>query len=113
MFYKAVIGLSLLIFSLYTYRKAYGTRIYYFYKDSCPHCKKIRPAWDLFTASVSWSLITPIEIDCDGKNQKLRDNFGAKTVPYIVKVIDDAREVYKGDRLTENILAWSKQPIQL
>lgn len=111
--YTYIILTILLILACITYRKAYGTRIYYFYKDECPHCKKIRPAWDLFVSACSWSMITPIEIECTGKNQGQRDNFGAKTVPHIVKVKKDLREIYKGDRTSEDILAWSKTPIQL
>lgn len=111
--YKWIIITLLLLFACYTYRKAYGTRVYYFYKDACPHCVKLKPAWDLFTSACAWSMVVPMEINCDGKNQGMRDNFGASTVPHIVKVVNDVREVYGGNRTTENILEWVKKPIQL
>ncbi len=107
--YLWIMYLLLIVFLLHTYRKAYGTRIYYFYKDECKHCKKLQPSWDLFSASCSWTMTVPVEIDCDvEKNQKMRDDFGAKTVPHLVKVSGDSRETYSGDRTTEDILKWSK-----
>ena len=102
--------LMLIIFLLHTYRKAYGTRVYYFYKDTCPHCKKMQSAWDLFSSSCSWSMVVPIEIDCSiESNQKIRDDFDALTVPHIVKVCNDKREKFEGDRTSEAILSWSKK----
>ena len=99
-----------IIFLLHTYRKAYGTRVYYFYKDKCPYCKKMQSAWDLFTSSCSWTMIVPIKIDCSVEsNQKLRDDFGAKTVPHIVKVYGDKREKFEGERTSEEILSWAKK----
>ena len=111
--YRLVVIILVLLFAYYTYKTAYGTRVYYFYKDSCQHCAKLSPAWDLFASSCAWSMITPIKINCEKKNQGMRDNFDAKTVPHIVKVRNDIREIYKGDRTSSDILEWSKKPIQL
>ena len=102
--------LILFIFLLHTYRKAYGTRVYYFYKDECPHCKKMQSAWDLFASSCSWTMTVPVEVDCNiPSNQKLRDDFNATTVPHIVKVRNDTREKFEGERTSEKILEWSKE----
>ena len=110
--YKWAVYTLILIYLCSIYRKANGTRIYYFYKDACPHCVKLKPSWNLFTSACAWSLTVPVEINCDNKkNQSIRDNFHAKTVPHIVKVINDVREVYSGNRTSEDILEWSKKPI--
>ena len=107
--YLWLMYLLLLVFLLHTYRKAYGTRVYYFYKDTCPHCVKMQSTWDLFSSTCSWSMVVPVPIDCTNGNQNLRDDFGAETVPFIVKVKGDTREKYTGDRTTEDLLAWSKK----
>ena len=108
--YIWIMYLLLLVFLLHTYRTAYGTRIYYFYKPECKFCKELKPAWRLFSDTCSWTMTVPVEIDISQScNDKLKKNFNFKTVPHIVKVKNDTREIYDGERTSENILEWSKK----
>jgi len=64
-----------------------SAKIYYFYTEWCPYCKKARPEWDKFKHAykdeiVNGKKIEFIEIDCD-KDEGTAKQFEVESYPTI------------------------------
>jgi protein disulfide-isomerase A1 len=98
----------LIIAVYYLYNKAYGLKVYWFYRPDCGHCTKMEPEWNYLEKKLSSTSINYRRIDInDPKNKKIGDNFDVVGVPHIVKVdYEGRRHVYEGHRKCDDILAW-------
>lgn len=81
--------------------------VYLFYRPGCPWCDKMKPAWDEFTRQA------PFDISVEKINvleeKDLAESFGVNGVPHVVKVENDKKIVYSGDRTTEDLLAFANK----
>jgi thiol-disulfide isomerase/thioredoxin len=64
-----------------------SAKIYYFYTEWCPYCKKARPEWDKFKdiykdETVNGNKLEFIEIDCD-KDEGTAKQFEVESYPTI------------------------------
>jgi thiol-disulfide isomerase/thioredoxin len=104
-------SLSILIILLLSWYcvDSYRTRIYWFHRNSCPACMSMKPEWIKFENLTNMSMIKTIRVETDDpRNQKLAENFQVSSVPHIVKVHGEIREVFKGDRTAGQLLSWAK-----
>ena len=92
--------------------KSRSTKVYRFYRPTCPYCVNTQDEWNRFKRLCTYKLITPIDINMDNASEhemRLADNFGVEGVPYIVKVLPNGyRTVHNGERSAEGLMAFSK-----
>ena len=101
--------LFILVLSCYCVEQK-RTRVYWFHRNGCPACMKMKAEWEKFENMTNASMVKTIRVETtDPRNHFLAENFGVSTVPHIVKVKNDVREVFTGDRTAGQILAWSKK----
>jgi hypothetical protein len=66
--------------------------------------------WAMFESSTYFGMIKAISVDTTkSENEAIAADFGIDTVPAIVKVEDDMRTMYTGERTAVAILDWSKK----
>lgn len=109
--FKPAVYIVAIIVSMYIIRLAFGTKVYIFHSETCPACTATMPEWNKFQDRLGiTSLIIPVKIDIDRhSNKTLTDDFAIESVPTIVKIKDDVRMYYDGERTADAILDWAKK----
>jgi thiol-disulfide isomerase/thioredoxin len=78
------------------------TTVIWFYRPGCGFCTRMEPAWAEFASMVPANInirkINTLE------NREMADDFGVSGVPFIVKVTDNDRQIYEGDRSAQDLL---------
>jgi hypothetical protein len=106
-FIVAIVVLFIMI--IYLYREAYATRIYRFHRPGCSACEAMTKEWTLFKSS-TYGMIKVIDVDTSkAENELISNDFGVDTVPTIVKVNDDMRTAYTGERTSAAISEWANK----
>lgn len=84
------------------------TRVYRFYRTTCPACVNSKPEWDKFASSCMLSMIRPIAVDLDlPANQALGAEFEIRSVPTVILVRPSGANVkYDGERTSEAYSNW-------
>lgn len=81
--------------------------VYWFYRDTCPHCVDMKPEWDKFEYQCMFSNIRPVRIDItDSRNQNIVDQYGVESVPTIIKIESGMGIVYNGNRTSQDLYEW-------
>ena len=104
--YLLIIVLFIIIYYLYNQTK--DLTVYWFHKPNCKFCIEMEDEWKKVENNLLGSGIKYKRIDITNpKYKNLKDNFNIKTVPHIVKInADGTREIFKGDRKCNDIVAW-------
>ncbi len=90
-----------LLLILWLYREVYSTKLYFFYKDTCPYCKDIKEAWNKFTPECGWFQYKVYTIN-SAHSPQLADKFGVNKVPTIFKLNPDGSRVdFTGEHTME------------
>jgi len=68
-------------------------KIYFFYSDSCPHCREVKPYVEEFakTHNLTWCNVAEMDANCS----KIAQEFGIKYVPTLV-IMDEEAHVFVG-----------------
>ena len=90
------------------YGQSNGLTVIRFYRPTCPWCVRTQAAWDRFKTIANDIDVQEYDMDAGDYGQILA-SYGGSGVPYIVKVFDGQFETYKGDRSTNDLLAWVSQ----
>jgi hypothetical protein len=105
----AIVGLLLL--SVYLYVQLVSTKVYRFYRPTCPACVQSQAEWDSFKSACLFKTIKPIDVNMDlpdDPNAALYKFFNVQGVPTFVKVTPNGMFVtYEGDRTAALIMAWA------
>ena len=81
--------------------------VYWFFRPGCPHCDNMVNDWYNMKKMISSYEYNIIEIDTSlDINNLICDKFNVSSVPYIVKIGDLGKEVYKGPRTASSIRDW-------
>ena len=109
--YILVIGLILWILC-FLYKKGYGVTVYFFHRSSCPHSVKMYDEWDKFYNKAKYSGdITAYKISTESTNpndKALIKDFKIRGVPHIVKVKNNMRTKYTGERSADKMYTWAR-----
>ena len=86
-----------------------GVLVYWFHRPGCPHCDNMKGEWEKVEATKLPSKYKLMAVNTAlKKNSKLSEDFGIEGVPQIIKVVNNKRIVYKGNRTAPEILKWIK-----
>lgn len=77
-------------------------KLIWFFRPGCGHCTRMNPAWDEFVKQAP-SEVEVVKINTQENPDMARD-FEVEGVPHIVKVTDNVRVVYRGDRTAAGFL---------
>lgn len=84
------------------------TRVYRFYRTTCPACVNSKEEWDKFASNCMFTMIRPIAVDLDlPENQALGSDFGISSVPSVILIKSSGANVpYTGERTAEAYASW-------
>lgn len=108
--YNGILVVLVLII-LYLAKKAYGDKLIYYGRPTCPFCVQFDPVWNEIKMQSYFSTFCAEKINTDtewGKKKML--NEGHRSVPTIVKVKNGIKEVYNGERTKSAIMTWFDKP---
>ncbi len=101
-----IVGLVLLVLLL-IYLYCCMTTIIWFYSPNCGYCRQMHADWDKFEEMCPrYIMLKKVNIDT---NREMARNFQVDGVPHIVKVRNNNRIVYDGDRSCEDLLKFAME----
>ena len=75
-------------------------KLIYFHMDGCDWCKKFEPVWSKLKKSVKDVKYMKIN---GPKNETMKDKYGVRTYPSLVKIDEDSHELFSEERTLKNI----------
>lgn len=104
----SIVVIMLLLFLIWFIWRCLSKPVYWFYRDSCPHCINMKTEWNKFESQCWCSMIQPIKINiADPANQSIADRYNIQSVPTIIKIESGVAFEYKGNRTYNDIYKWA------
>lgn len=103
-----IVLVIILVITVLLIWKSYSKTVYWFNRDTCPHCVNMKYEWTKFELRCWGSMLKPVRIDItDPANKEIVDIFNIQSVPAIIKIEPDTVVKYKGDRTWDEIYKWA------
>ncbi len=80
---------------------AQTAKIYFFYSDSCPHCREVKPYVEEFAKkhNLTWCNVAEMSSNCS----KIAEELGIKYVPTLVLINEEVRVFTGSDEVMRAI----------